>query len=135
MTETKRATFDLKPKTLLLILTVILGGGGGGFAALDFCTESDVKQYITQAKTIEDERHVVIDKKFEKQDTNIQKLGKNIQSVQEIQVREIARKEARRVTAALKNRNNRENMYDRLFVRNLKRLKEGKDPCVNLSCN
>lgn len=143
-TESKRVAFDIKPKTIMIVVAVLLtgGGGGAGVAAFDFCTESDVKKYVTEAKAVEDERHTVIDEKFEKQDVNIQKLGENIQklgeniqSIQTTQIQEIARKEARRVTAVLKNRNKREDTYDRLLVQNLKRLKNGKNPCVNLACN
>lgn len=61
-------------------------------------------------------------------------MATRLESVQTVQNRSIARDEARRVTAAIRDRNEREHEYDRLLGLNLDRLERGEDPCGTLAC-
>jgi hypothetical protein len=132
----------LKPKTLLIILGILIGGGGvtgGGLAAFDFSTEKDVKEIVEkkaeEITSVDNARHVKIDQTFKKQGQAIQQLKTGVEGIQDTQIREIARTEARRLTKHIQDRVTREAQYDRLFVRNIKRLEAGRDPCSNLACD
>lgn len=142
MPRKDESTITLKPKTLLIILGILIGGGGvtgGGLAAFDFTTNDEVKATVDkkaeQITTFENARHVVIDDTFKKQGKAINELKQGVVGIQDTQIREIARTEARRLTKHIADRITRENHYDRLFLRNIKRLEAGKDPCASLSCD
>jgi len=142
MPKKDESTITLKPKTLLIVLGLLIGGGGvtgGGLAAFDFTTNDEVKAAVDkkaeQITSVENARHVVIDDTFKKQGKAIDELKTGVKGIQDTQIREIARTEARRLTKHINDRDTRENQYDRLFLKNIRRLEAGKDPCTSLSCN
>jgi len=132
----------LKPKTLLILLGILIGGGGvtgGSFAAFDFAKKEDVKAAVEkkaeEITSVENARHVKIDETFKEQGQAIQQLKTGVEGIQDTQIREIARTEARRLTKHIQDRDTRESQYDRLFMRNIKRLEAGRDPCSSLTCD
>lgn len=134
--ETESIT--LKTKTIFIIIACLLGGGGvtgGGLAVFDFSTTEDVKKVTDQMISNENERHKVIDQKFSRQSADINGLKDTVTDVRATQIREIARQEARRLTEGIKNRQQREEEYDRLLNRNIKRLEMGRDPCATRDCD
>lgn len=124
----------LTPKTIALVLAVLVGSGGvtsGGIAVFDFATNKALEDSIKK----ETERHVKIDETFKEQKECITELKQDVMGIKTTQMRQISRNEARRLTEDIKDREKRENDYDRLFIRNLQRLEKGQDPCSNLDCS
>lgn len=142
MATQKETHVTLKFKTLLIIIGIVVSGGGltgGGLAAFDFATDASVKDQVNQKAneimTTENVRHTAIDRTLEERGVIIDELKVGVESIQDTQIRGMARTEARRLTSHIINRASREAHYDRLFLRNIKRLERGRDPCSNLDCD
>lgn len=129
------ASFSLK--NIIVTALVVLGGGGGiaGARALGYCTADDIKDAVGAVVEKEDKRHEVIDEKFEEQGSQIEKVQEVVDSVQTTQIREIARREARRITVDIRDREKREQVYDRILDKNIRRLEHGDDPCPDIVCS
>ncbi|MCP4674320.1 MAG: hypothetical protein GY854_02140 [Deltaproteobacteria bacterium] len=136
---TKMSWLDtmLNKKNIAVLLVMLFGGGG--VAAWDVATKNDVKEAIVehavQQRAESDARYQRIDSVVEQQGSDIGKIKVKVGDIQNVQQRQIARQEARRLTSGIKNRNEREQEYDRLLERNLRRLEAGRDPCSTLVCN
>ena len=127
-------------KMIITIAAVLLGGGtvAGVTTTLGGGEESSGLNVFRSEQTA---AHKLIDaslesasKRAEKQDEKIAGVAKVVGQVQITQQRDVARNEARRVTADISNRKEREAAYDRLYELNLKRLQRDADPCGTLSC-
>lgn len=126
----------------LLIAVVVIFGGGGSWIGISLATTSQVEEKIQ----FQAEKQKACDKD---QDQKIELNSKGIEevrvisgqvkfklnAVQEVQHRQIARDEARRITGTIVNRRRRETEYDRVYNLNMKRLERGADPCSSLSCD
>lgn len=132
------------PRRWLIVAALVLLGGGGVAGDL-----GDLSDYVGVGKTDEgtrdrkkaDERFVKIDMTLGEHTEQIGALAtetgeiKQVQhEIQTVQHQAIASQEARRVTEKEPNRRERERQYDVLNALNLKRLKAGKPPCVDLRC-
>ena len=126
----------------LLIAIVVLFGGGGSWIGISLATVNQVDEKIE----LQAEKQKSCDKdqdlKIEKNNIEIKEVKKisgivkiKIDAVQEVQQRQIARNESRRLTEKIANRTRREREYDRLYDLNMKRLKKGSDPCASIDCN
>ncbi len=125
-------------KKAITVFAVLLFGGGG-VAAWDVATKSDVQVSIQQHTLNErfqaDARYGRINTVVERQGRDISKIKTKVDEISTVQRQEIARHEARRLTASIKDRKEREHEYDRLLERNLRRLEAGRDPCSTLVCD
>ncbi len=128
----------LTKKNIAIFLSVLLFGGGG-VAAWDVASTEDVRngimQHTIQERMEADTRYERINGVVAKQGRDIGKIKTKVDDIQNVQQRQIARQEARRLTAGIKDRKEREQTYDRLLERNLRRLEAGRDPCSTLVCD
>jgi hypothetical protein len=129
-------------KFIVSVLGLLLGGGGLASIAAIFNVGSSVASDFDAFKSDQSFQHKKIDTTLEEQDSRaklqdgrIEVISKAITSVQTTQQRDVARTEARRLSEKISNRKEREDTYDRLYVRNLDRLQAGKDPCANTNCD
>jgi ABC-type phosphate transport system auxiliary subunit len=115
------------------ILTVVLGGGT--IAGVQLVTKEDLQasEQIQSAKVAQVEENVKRD--IGSINAKIGDLDTKVVKVQSYQIKQDARQEARRLTETIKDRDEREEEYDRLRELNVKRLEEGKDPCATLQCS
>jgi len=125
-------------KILIVILSALLGGGGTWWA-MDFYTRAEVDQRIRQSQeALKEHGHQSAKKLEQKVQANTSQIGKvknTVDKIQAVQIKDISRAEARRVTSGIRSRAAREQAYDRLVDRNVKRLKRGADPCASVSCD
>ena len=130
-------TIKLPWKIILVIASAILGSGGTWWA-LDFYTRAEVDQRINQSQQVLKEHGHKQAKELEgKVEANTSQIGtvkKTVDRIETVQVKDISRAEARRVTSTIRSRQARERAYDRLVDRNFKRLKRGADPCSSVDC-
>ena len=114
------------------VLTTL--GGAGGYVGFQLVTAAELQasEQKTETRVAEVEENV----KEEVSGINLKigKLGEKVDEVQDFQVAQDARQEARRVTESIRSRNEREDEYDRLRELNEGRIKEGKDPCTTRDC-
>ncbi len=126
------------PWKLITAIVAALLGGGGTYWALDFYTRAEVDQRISQSQqALKDHSHKRANELEAKVDKNTHKIDKvehTVQRIETVQIKDISRAEARRVTQQIRSRAHREAAYDRLVDRNFKRLKRGADPCSSLAC-
>ena len=124
-------------KSITLAITLLFGGGG--IAAWDIVSKDDVQQKIDTSimhyRAQEDARHIRLDFTIEQQGSDLTAIKRRVEEVQSVQHKQIAREEARRLTCNIKNRLERERIYDALVDLNLKRLRNGGEPCQTLNCN
>ena len=135
-------SFNIRWKFIFSCVGLILGGGTvaglattvgvGSTVASDFDTFKSSQGYAHEKidKTLSSQ-----DKRAETQDAKIEDINKVVTSVQTTQQRDVSRTEARRLTEKIKDRDEREATYDRLYELNLKRLQRGADPCGTVSCD
>lgn len=133
--------FNIRWRFIASVIGVILGGGTvaglattvgvGSSVASEFDTFKNSQGYVHEhiEKALKEQ-----DKRATEQDTKILDVAKVVSSVQTTQQRDVARNEARRLTEKIKEREERESTYDRLYELNLKRLQRGADPCGTISC-
>lgn len=139
--DTVRMSMFSSPKFWrnIIITAIVLLGGSGGLAAFDLVGKGDVKECIEDALTTErmkaDLRFGQIDTVIQKQRVELAEINSNVKDIRMMLGRDVARQEARRLTESIKNRRERENAYDRLLDRNLRRLESGKDPCLTIACD
>ena len=128
-------------KVLILVITVLFGGGGT-YAGVQLVTKDRLDHAIINHDQIIESRNARQDKAIKQNAAAIVDNGKvigtvrvSIDAIQEVQHKQIAREEARRVTQKINNRQKREEAFDRVYDANMKRLKKGDDPCFNIRCN
>ena len=132
-------TVYIPPKVVSVMIALALGSGAGvlgGFKWLNGSPpdedshNSDVEHrdqdYDVRFQSIESTQTV--------HTTKIGALEEKTNDIQTVQHGDIARTEARRVTADIRNREEREREYDRLVILNIKRLKEKRPPCNTRRC-
>jgi hypothetical protein len=112
----------------------MLGLGYGGTAVAQFATRADVSAEIGTYEKMDTGRHAELRNNVDGNTVSIGKITGVVEEVQETQHRDIARSEARRITSDVRDRAQRETLYDTLLGINLKRLKRGQDPCSNVDC-
>jgi hypothetical protein len=115
-------------------------GGAAGWSLLDAtgaASAADLGTFRAEQTT----QHARIDGDLATTKTTLTAQGaalgtvqQTVSSIQDVQHRTVARDEARRVTAPVRDRATREAAYDRLLERNLARLRAGRDPCATLDC-
>ena len=126
----------------LLIAVLVVFGGGGSWIGISLATVSQVDEKISyqaeKQKSCDKDQNL----KIKKNNDEIKEVKKisgivriKINAVQEVQQKQIARDESRRLTEKIANRRKREREYDRLYDMNMKRLKNGSDPCTSINCN
>jgi hypothetical protein len=131
--------FTIKvPWKLITAIVAAVLGGGGTYWALDFYTRAEVDLKIENSqKALRDHSHKraqQLESKVEKNTHKIDNVEHTVERIQSVQIKDISRAEARRVTAGIRSRQAREQAYDRLVDRNVKRLKKGADPCSTVAC-
>lgn len=127
------------PKVVLIAIAVFLGSGAGiggvtkylnGSGAENTGHTSDIENrkqnYNVRFQTIENTQTV--------HTTKIKLLDDKTNDIQRVQHQDIARTEARRVTEEIRNREEREREFDRLYDINMMRLNEKKPPCIDRRC-
>ena len=67
-------------------------------------------------------------------DTAVKNLTQEVGGIKSVLSRDVARKEAHRLTDDIRDRRRSAFEYDRIFEMNLRRLAAGKDPCGTLEC-
>ena len=129
-------------RMIVCILGVIVGGGSVAGITTTLGTSTASSDELGVFRTEQVDAHRVIDRALVEagelaaaQDTKIEQVSRDIQSVQTIQQRDISRTEARRLTEKIGSRREREEQFDRLYELNLKRLGRNADPCGTLSCD
>jgi len=135
--NTVEETFNFKKfnlKTLLLILITALLGGGGGVAAWQFASTEYVDKTVTEAQSLDEIRHQVLDERLGEMEVKIDEIATTTSQIKNAQNLQIARHEARALTAEMTNREEREASYDRLLNLNMVRLQNSIVPCATLSC-
>ncbi|NIS54599.1 MAG: hypothetical protein GWN94_26490 [Phycisphaerae bacterium] len=129
----------IPPKLASALLALLIGSGAGvlgGFKWLNG-SDSDESSHTSDLENREQNYNVrfeSIESTQKVHTTKIGKLEKKTNDIQTVQHGDIARTEARRVTADIRDRHEREREYDRLVDLNLKRLKEKKPPCNDRRC-
>jgi len=117
---------------------VTLLGGTGGYVGLQFVTASELKESEVAHEARVEARVVKVEENVKTEVAGINaKIGgleEKVDGVQNFQIKQDARQEARRLTENIRSRTEREKEYDRLRERNEKRLKDGEDPCTTLDC-
>ena len=68
-------------------------------------------------------------------DTAVKALTQEVGGIKNILSKDVARKEAHRLTDEIRDRRRAAFEYDRIFEINLRRLAAGKDPCGTLACD
>ena len=128
-------------KLIITIMAVILGGGTVAGVTTTLGVGGSAKDELATFRVEQADAHSAIDRSFEDagkraeaQDAKIAEVAKVVGSVQATQQRDVARNEARRLTADIASRKDREAAYERLYELNLKRLQRDADPCGSLSC-
>ena len=132
--EVTQSGIKLPVKAIVVILTIILGGGAGVYG-VDSATTARLDEQVEEFKKIEDTRHEETQSALEEHGKLIEALSESVSKMSERQLRAEARDEARRVTKEIKDRDKREYEFGRLFEKNIDRLKEGRDPCADVSCS
>jgi uncharacterized coiled-coil protein SlyX len=134
--------FKVRWKFIASCLGVFLGGGTIATLATTVGVGTSVADDFGTFKMSQGYAHEHIEKALESQDKRATEQDKKIEgisdvigSVQTTQQRDVARTEARRLTEKIRDREEREETYDRLYELNLRRLQRGSDPCGNVSCN
>jgi len=139
-------TFDHKGirlswKLLLVVAAMIAGGGAGSYGLQAFFGASASADEIKGLESRNDGEHGVMRGGIEQcqettaeNSTAIKAVTTTVGKIESTQVRDIARKEARRLTDELRNRRQADVEYDRLFEQNLRRMSRGLDPCGSLAC-
>lgn len=130
------------PWKVLTLIAIVLAGGGFGslgmqalFGAsatakdLEALDSKNAKEHGIMSVSIEDGQRMTI-----ANTEAIKMVTVTVEKIEAAQVRDIARKEARRLVDDIKNRQVAEYEYDRLFEQNLRRLSRGMDPCGTLAC-
>ena len=140
MTHSTAPGIEIKlPLKIISMIVAALVGGGGTFWAIDYYSRAEVDQRIKQSQqTLMDHGHQSSKKLKEKIQKNTEKItnvGSTVARIESVQIKDISRSEARRITEKIKSRQARESAYDRLVDRNYKRLKKGQDPCSTVDCN
>ena len=126
---------------VLVIAAMILGGGAGTFGIqhvlgaapaeeLEAATISNEKEHANIKADLAAEHVITVSNS-----DSIHVLSATVNKIESIQSRDVARKEARRLTDNIKDRVQAEKEFDRLFDLNLNRLSRGQDPCGTISCN
>jgi uncharacterized coiled-coil protein SlyX len=135
-------SFNIRWKFIASVIGVILGGGTVAGLATTVGIGSSVASDFDTFKSAQGYEHDKIDKtlagqdkRAASQDAKIEDINKVVTSVQTTQQRDVSRTEARRLTEKIKDRDERESTYDRLYELNLKRLQRGADPCGDVSCD
>jgi len=139
--EIKENGIHINWKYLLIGIIVIFAGGGSWFG-IALATKDQVDDKIQiqaeKQKNTDTAQDAAI-KENSKEIHEVKEISGQVKfklnAVQEVQHRQIARDESRRLTEKIRSRQRRENDYDRIYNLNIKRLKAGKDPCSDLSCN
>lgn len=120
---------------------ITLIGGMGTIAGFHFVTEDEVDAKVSEISTSitlsENIKHTKIDNILNIHENQIGAIGAKIQSVQTVQHMDIAVREARRVTAHIKNQHIRSNEQERVRRENMRRLAnlpKSLPPCSTVNC-
>lgn len=111
----------------ILAAVGVIGTGGSMFLTADQA-KAEIQIAVKPIKEKIAENKKSSDKTF----TEIKGALKQVQTVQHAQV---SRGEARRITKDIDSRDERERAYDRLVGMSMRRLKNKKEPCLNLDCS
>jgi len=127
---------------VLTAFLIVLFGGSGTYAGIQLVTKENLDKAILSHEQRIEGKNKRQDIMIERNAADIVENGKvigtiriSLDAIQETQHKSIARGEARRVTQKISNRAKREEAYDRIRDLNMKRLKKGQDPSLNLRCN
>lgn len=123
--------FDVKkiPWKLIFSLLAVLGVGGGSYNIFITSDQADEK---IEMKTTELKKEV--ESTYVRIDPTFNEVKDTINQVQLTQYSQISRDEARRITEPIEDRKVREAAYDRLVGMSMRRLKDRKEPCLNIDC-
>lgn len=124
----------MQMSTKLVIIILAMAGIGGGSGLLGQLAFGGNVDNATDNQNAFDARFQRIETEQKEQKDEIKKMRRDVSSILLVQRTSVARSEARRATAGIKNRFSREAAYDHLLAKNLKRLENGKEPCVDLDC-
>jgi len=134
--------FKVRWKFVASCVGLFLGGSTVAGLATTVGVGTSVAQDFDSFKMVQGYAHDHIDKTLKTQDDHateqdgkIKVISDVIGSVQTTQQRDVARTEARRLTEKIRDRDEREEAYDRLYELNLKRLQRNVDPCGTVNCN
>jgi len=138
--ECPKSTFlpkGLSPKNWATIIGIILLGGSGtfgGFSAFAIVDAKQVDNTVNRAIDKHEEKHTELCEKIKLNTNKLNAIEKNVNKLQENQYKETARREARRLTVDIKNRDDRHREYNRLVDLNLWRLMHDMEPCMDIGC-
>ena len=123
-----------------IIATIFLGSGS--FVGYQFVTTSQLNGAIKASAEAQDAKIDDVKAEVAKNTASVTiitakigKLDEKVDDVQDYQISQDARQEARRVTEDLASRELREREYDRIRELNETRLKAGKEPCSTRDCS
>lgn len=119
----------------LAIAILMVLGVPTGYAGFQFVTQADLQASEARQNGKVQEVKAEVKKDIAGIHVKIGQLDEKVDGVQDFQVKQDARQEARRITERIQNRTTREREYDRLRELNQKRIKDGKDPCTTLTCS
>ncbi len=123
-------------QAVIVFLAIAGVGSGGGFIGR-FVFGGNANAGTNVSKDSHEVLNVKvqgIEAKLTAQDARIEKVSKDVSSILLSQRKDVAREEARRVTEKISNRARRETAYDYLRRKNLARLENGKEPCIDIDC-
>jgi len=136
---------ELNWRTILIILAVLGVGSAGGNSLLNnglgLGGTADLSESLETHVEAQKETNEIFEKSIgansstiETTQKNLKKIGKSIQDLQVVQFKTDARNEARRITKEIPNRKAREVKYDTIYDLNMRRLKNGEEPCLTIRC-
>ncbi len=132
-------TVYIPPKLASVLLALVIGSGAGVFGGFKLVNGSgdESDSHNSDVEYRDQDYNVRFESIEQTQTEHTEKIGAletKTEQIQTVQVEDIARTEARRVTADIRNRSERERQYDRIRSLNERRLKSNKPPCENLNC-
>jgi len=138
-------TLKLKGKSMRIIATIVLsalGVSGVGVAGFRLASEDYVNASVQAESKRHEEATVKQEATDERQDevlvehsVQIHQVQTTVDEIQTVQHKQFSRDEAARITEKIQNRRRREQEYDRLVDRNMRRLKRGLSPCSTVDCS
>ena len=139
----KKVTIRVPWKIISGIIVLLLGGGLSTVGVLK-CMGVASASEVQALKTDNDGVHATI-RSTQKQDhdmtisndTAVKALTVSVGGIQSTMIKDVARREARRLTDKIRDRVEAEKAYDRLFDKNIGRMTEKvpRDPCGTIECD
>jgi hypothetical protein len=139
----KKVTIRIPWKIISGIIVLLLGGGLSTVGVLK-CMGVASAAEVESLKTDNAGEHTTIRATQEQDhkmtvanDTAVKALTVSVGGIQSTMVKDVARREARRLTDQIKNRTQAERLYDSLVDKNIRRMTADPplDPCGSLECD